>query len=187
MIDKHTLLNILPLVGTLIGGVIGLTASLLAARYSNKSSEYRSRSDRDRVRIERLYKILSLMKRDASEALLHAQRLLAGSMPDFPEIKFHEGNHENLGFPPYAELEMLVGLYYKNLETSRHNLISAIQELNAKKWLIRMKYRGVEVSLESGSTMNTFEELDKDIEVSHSKVLVEIEKFQVLLVEYVKA
>jgi hypothetical protein len=118
-----------PVLGTLGGAILGFLASFLTAIFSKSRESKEQREERDRRRIERIYELLIFIAQENVENLGSAINWIHYARP----ISDKTGK----GIPPLVELEMLVSLYFGELESHRKNLMGAIQKFGKRYFEIR--------------------------------------------------
>jgi len=138
-----TITPFISLISTVVGACIAFLAAYATARY-NKQKEYEVEKDnRNRERIERIYKLLVMIKSERSNEFTQVLQHIHHGVP------FSEKTSAEL--PPIIELEMLVSLYFSSLEGKRVELIKVIQEFGAKQIEFRYKdYKKEPLSKKTG-------------------------------------
>ncbi len=94
----------LPVVGTLLGAAVGFAASFAVAWFNQQKSELASKGDRQRVRLEELYRTLVEIRKDYQSMLSQ----IFSKVHDNTAIV--APSYSNL--PPIINAEMLVKLYF---------------------------------------------------------------------------
>jgi hypothetical protein len=146
----------IPVIGTLGGALVGLAASSLIAYFNRSSEAKKSKDERDRSRLERMYELLIIIKMERQNELgeainwIHNEKLIM--------------EKEVRGIPPLIELEMLVRLYFPVLETQREKLMGAIHRHGKEFFDVRdVDYRKKEEK-EKQSATSVLVELSRDID-----------------------
>lgn len=162
----------IPVIGTLLGTGIGFAASFVNSRYSKSKDETLSRENRDRERVEKIYRLLVTVNSDRINEMSEAIK----SIHNATSIK--EKNFQD--FPPLLELEMLIKLYFSTLDPDRLVLMKHITNFGVKYLEFRFKDYQNE-SLEK-------RQIDSGILFSlNSKIDSQVKLMQASLVRHVKA
>jgi hypothetical protein len=99
----------LPVIGTLLGAIVGFAASFLVAWFNQRKSEEIARGDRRRVRLEELYRTLIEIRKDYQATLSQAFSKVHSNTP--------MSTTSYTSIPPIINAEMLVNLYFPELIT----------------------------------------------------------------------
>ncbi|MBH0063019.1 hypothetical protein I6E85_17960 [Pseudoalteromonas sp. NZS71] len=114
----------LPIVGTMIGGFIAFIAAFATSKFNKDKDELLARENRIRARIEKIYKLLIIIDKDITSDVGKIIKFLHAKTPykldDVPEL------------PPLIELEMLINMYFPDMEIIRLDLLRSIQDLTVK-------------------------------------------------------
>ena len=119
MSEEVNTIQWVPVIGTLGGALLGFLASFLTAFFTKSRESKEQREERDRRRIERIYELLIIVSHQNGQHLGNAINWIHNARPI--------SHDENKGIPPLVELEMLVSLYFSELENTRQRLMEAIQ------------------------------------------------------------
>jgi hypothetical protein len=114
----------IPVVGTLLGAGIGFAASFINTNVSKAKDEKLSLENRDRDRIEKIYRLLVAINSEKAIEMSDTLNSIHHARP----IK----QKDLQAFPPLLELEMLINLYYPAIEVEREELMKAIHSFGEK-------------------------------------------------------
>ncbi|MEZ9643466.1 hypothetical protein AB4289_17125 [Vibrio cyclitrophicus] len=110
---------------TLLGAGIAFGAAYFSAKYTKDRESALAVSARERERIERIYYLLVLVRKnsleDSEQCLTHIHSQTEYKVRQVPD------------FPPLLELEMLVGLYFPTLDEHLEKLNSSVAGLTKTK------------------------------------------------------
>lgn len=169
---SNTITPWLPFIGTVIGAGIAFLATYANARYNKNKELEIAKANRNRGRIERIYKLLVTIGSESSHELKEALMHIRSGTP------FTEKTSPEL--PPLIELEMLVSLYFPDLEAKRIELVKVVQEFGEKYFEFRFKdYRN--------ESLPTKQEDSGALVALHGQVRSHVEEMSKLLVEHVEA
>ncbi|ENA26414.1 hypothetical protein HMPREF1487_09667 [Pseudomonas sp. HPB0071] len=100
-----------PVIATLVGAGLGFLASFLTTYYNQNAARQTAKNQRDRERIEALYRLIEVAKielsRDQKNALYASDGL-------YNEISYSPVKEGELS--PFVEIEMLIDLYFPSLK-----------------------------------------------------------------------
>ncbi|MEZ9645048.1 hypothetical protein AB4307_03220 [Vibrio sp. 10N.261.52.C2] len=110
---------------TLLGAGIAFGAAYVSAKYTKDRESLVALSARERERIERIYYLLVLVRKD----------LLEDSKQCLTHINCQTGHQVKSApdFPPLLEIEMLVGLYFPALDENLNKLNSSVIDFSTNK------------------------------------------------------
>lgn len=108
----------IPVIGTLLGALVGLGASFFIAAFNKKTQELSAKDDRNRKRIERIYELLITIKMDYGRNLGEIINWIHYGIP-IQEKGIKE-------VPPLVELEMHINLYFPELKETHKEFVAHI-------------------------------------------------------------
>ena len=118
MIDKaESFAKWIPVVGTLGGATLGLSASFITTWFNNREINSRSKDDRNRHRLELIYELLIEIQNEYTS--LMTKSILC--------VHYNEKiiSEKNEKMPPLIKLEMMVSLYFPEFKEAWESLESA--------------------------------------------------------------
>lgn len=108
----------IPVIGTLLGALVGLGASFFIATFNRNAQEVSAKNERNRKRVERIYELLITIRIRYGKNLGEIINWIHHGVP-VPETEIKE-------IPPLVELEMLINLYFPELKETHKEFISHI-------------------------------------------------------------
>ena len=162
----------IPVIGTLSGTIVGFVASFGIAFFNRRAEESKAKSERDRVRIEKIFLLLFETKRDGGKLYFNAVDWIHRAKP----IVITDSDE----YPPLIELEMIVHLYYPELREQREDIVKSMQNLGAKY---------AEAQRTDCSNMTLEEKKEYSTEFFELRAVVDkkVEKMKISLAKIVKA
>lgn len=124
MSDETNISQWIPVLGTLGGALLGFFASFFTALFTKSREAKQQREERNRQRIERIYELLIVITRENRKMFVDVIKWVDWAKPI--KLETYEG------IPPLIELEMLVSLYFNELESQRQRLMSSVQEFGGR-------------------------------------------------------
>ncbi len=156
----------LPMIGTLAGATIGFVGVLISLWFTQKNREKSEQENRERARIEDLYEILI-------EVRVSYQKTLGGMIKKVMYSTI-ENEKENTGIPPLIKLEMLMHMYFPNLDDEYQQFIKAknlFGEQLAKNLTTSFNSESHETKKAINSQyLNAYNELDNKISAIQKKL-----------------
>lgn len=157
----------IPVIGTLLGASIGFAASFFNSKFSKDKDEALSRENRDRERVEKIYRLLVTINSERGQEMSEAVNSIHNAIP----IK----DKDLQEFPPLLELEMLIKLYLSSLEPQRLLLVEYVQNFSVKYFEFRFKDYKKE-SLEkrqkdSGVLVNLSSKIDSQVKLMQKSLV----------------
>lgn len=164
-----------PVIATLVGAGLGFLASFLTTYYSQKSVRQAAKEQRDRERIEALYRLIEVAKKELSHDQANAIYASNGLYNEISHSFVKEGE-----LSPFIEIEMLVDLYFPSLkEKHRHfdNSRSAFRSL-----CLRL----IEEPMQIKSQVDREAEL-RELSYHSEKMSDDLQKLQAVLPELIES
>ncbi|EGR0063637.1 TPA: hypothetical protein I7753_22165 [Vibrio vulnificus] len=150
----------IPLISVLCGGSIALTSTFLNAWYTKDRESTYAKEQRDRDRLERIYRLLI----STTEWAVSSFR---------KELRGSQEKSDDIESKPLVELNLLVNLYHKELNQSYNKLQVAVSEY---------------VSYLISYNLDSKVEIDREkLKVLHLNICREIENMKRDVAELVKA
>ena len=121
--DETSVVNWVPVIGTLAGASIGFLASFGTAYFIDKRKIKNETVARQRERLEELYKTLVAVKNDYNNYQFEIIKKVHHDLPFTPFEKKEE-------LTPLVQLEMIVNLYFPELVNSHNKLEKSKNEFS---------------------------------------------------------